>query len=99
MGLYNRWGVSVVDYKEELDFVNNEIKLVDETIKYYRGRRNLLLGWKHSLEVCLGRLGDKDTCVNCRFYSNQYCSKFDFSVNDGATCDSFEWNEDNIDGV
>lgn len=94
IGKYNY--ISISDYKEDLEAINHELGLVDDTIRYYEVRRSVLDDWKHLVEVKIAKYGERDVCCNCKFYSKGVCGRFDSSVNDDATCESFEWCDDGI---
>jgi hypothetical protein len=94
IGKYNY--ILIDDYKKDLEDINHELVLVEDTIKYYEVRRSVLLDWKHLVELKIARYGEADICCNCRFYSKGVCSLFDSSVNSDATCDDFEWKDDDI---
>ena len=91
--------VTLEDCKKELKSIDEELSDLEETVKYYNARRKSLLDWRHELEVHIGKLGEADICCNCKFYSDTiklYCNLYACSVNEDATCSSFEWGEGTI---
>ena len=52
--------------------------------------------YKHSLEVSIAKWGEEDTCKNCLYYHDLFCDKFKASVNEDASCTSFEWSEEEL---
>ena len=81
----------VEDYRKDLDSINKELLMVNETIEYYSLRRKQLTSWKKSIEKRIGE-DESSNCCNCKFYNNRFCSKYKFTVEADATCHSFEWN-------
>ena len=86
--------IGIKDYQDDLDRINRELRLVDDTIEYYKLHRKVLNHSKNLIEEKIGYWNESDTCSNCRFFSNLYCSKFESDVNPNATCQSFEWKTD-----
>ena len=91
---FTRDYIDVSSYKEDLDSINKEIRLVEDTIKYYELHYDMLKKYRDVLEVKLGHFDESDICRNCVFFDKSYCSKFDMSVNSDATCDDFKWGEE-----
>ena len=91
--------VNIDDHKRELVDVESEIVEVENTIRYYINRKKILEDWKRELEISILKWDDEDICRNCRYYNHLYCSKFQSTVNEDATCSSFEWSLEDLDFV
>ena len=83
--------VRLEDYKRDIECIDEELEAIKVTMDYYRDRRKVLLEWKHSVEVKIGKWNESNTCCFCKYCNNSVCSKFGMSVNGDATCDDFEW--------
>ena len=81
---------SVEAYRDDLDEINDELVLINDTIEYYSFRRKQLTSWKNNIERKIGE-DESSNCCNCNFYDNRVCSKFRCTVEPDATCHSFEW--------
>jgi hypothetical protein len=83
--------ISLEDYKKEIEDIDRELKEIKVTLDYYSDRRKMLEEWKHIVEVKINKWNEDNTCSFCKYCNNLYCSKFNMSVDGGATCSDFEW--------
>lgn len=91
----NRLKEPYFSYEDELNSVEDEIRELDKTIKFYEAKRKVLEDWKRFVKVSVKMDEGEVVCRNCIFYSSDvkgFCVKFESNVEGDANCPDFRWD-------
>lgn len=87
--------VSIDSYQSEINRIDDEIKQITKTIKFYEAKRKALEEWKSFVKLSIKMESKEEICVNCKYYTSDrggFCDLFSNCVERKATCPDFVWN-------
>ena len=91
----NNGYVSPEFYESEINRIDEEIKSIDKTIKFYETKRRALEDWRSVVKLSIKKSNEKEICKNCKYFSRDtscFCSLFSSCVEKEATCPEFVWD-------
>lgn len=85
--------VSADTYEKELERIDEEIRSINKTIKFYEGKRKVLEEWKGLVKLSIKQEYREEICCNCKHFTHpSFCMLYESAVDKKATCNDFVWS-------